>query len=159
MKRLMFAGLLALGLAFTARPAQADCSFEYSCSRHLSYVHTSKNRCFSYNSHSNPLPCASGCCGYSGPAMWDGYNPYAAAYAPAYGVAAATPVAAPTPAAKPSFTAPQPTPAPKYSTSPTGLQQAGYFYYPPTASTNAAYGAGYGYAAGYYQAPSYWYGE
>lgn len=162
MKRLLFVGLLALGLAFTARPAQADCSFEYSCSRHLSYVHTSKNRCFSYSSHSNPLPCATGCCapgGYGGPAAWDGYNPYAApAYAPAYGVAAAAP-AATAPATTPSFSPPQPAPMPKGGVAPTGLQQAGYFYYPPTTAASSGYGAGYGYAAGYYQAPSYWYGE
>src|SRR6185437_6118931 len=108
------------------------------------------------------LPCAGGGCGYGGPAVWDGYNPYAApAYAPAYGVAAAAPTAA-APATTPSFTPPQPTPAPKNSISPTGLQQAGYFYYPPTsaaANYGAGYGYGYGYGAGYYQAPSYWYGH
>jgi hypothetical protein len=160
MKRLMLAGLVALGLAFAAQPALADCAFEYSCSRHFSYVHTSKQRCFSYSSHCNPLPCAPSC-GYGGPALWNGYNPYAAAaYAPAYGVAAAT-SAAPASATKPAFTPPQPTPAPRNSVSPTGLQQAGYFYYPPTTAATSGYGAGYGYGygAGYYQVPSYWYGE
>ncbi len=165
MKRLMFAGLLALGLACSARTARADCSFEYSCSRHLSYVHTSKQCSFSYNSHCNPLPCAPSCGGYGGPALWDGYHPYAA---PNYGINPygtapyAAPVAAAPTAAPPAFTAPQPTPAQKGTASPTGLQQAGYFYYPPTG--NASYGYGYGagynyYGAGYYQAPSYWYGD
>ncbi|HEY7427808.1 MAG TPA: hypothetical protein VH682_26490 [Gemmataceae bacterium] len=162
MKRFLFVGLVALGLAATARSAKADCAFEYSCSRHLSYVHTSKNRCFSFNSHSTPLPCMSSSgYGYSGPA-WGA--------APAYGYAApvaaapvaaapAAPAAAPA-ATTPSFNAPAPKQTPSNSTA--GLQQAGYFYYGQTA--NPGYGAGYNYSTGYSYygygsagAPNYWY--
>jgi hypothetical protein len=146
MKRLTFAGLLALGLAFAARPALADCRFEYSCSRHFYYEHTSKQRSFCFSSHSNPLSCSTGYCGYHGPAMWDGYNAYAHSYA--------APDGAPADGTKsPDFKAPQPTPNPKGGASTAGLQQAAYYYYAPAAYT------GYGYGYGYYQAPSYWYGD
>lgn len=154
MKRILFVGLAALGLTVAARPAKADCIFEYSCSRHLSYVHTSKNRCFSFSSHANPLPCVSSC-GYSGPSLWDGFAGYGAPHYAAP-VAAAPAAATPAPAATtPPYTPPQP--------KPTGVQQAGYFYYGQTA--NPAYNTGYNYGgylyygqgAGYYQAPNYWY--
>ncbi len=158
MKRLMLVGLLALGVAASARPARADCRFEWNVCRNICFEHTSKKRCFSYSSYNNPLSGHGGG-GYAGPAMWDGYHPYAA---PAYG---AVPVAAAPAAAKPSFTAPQPTPARNSSVTPTGLQQAGYFYYAPATNAGYGYGAGYGYAAGYgygygvgsFQAPNYWY--
>lgn len=156
MKRILLAGLTALALAAAAQPARASCMFEYSCSRHLSFVHTSKNRCFSYSSCATPLPCAPGC-GYAGPALWDGFAGYGA---PSYGAApvAAAPAASttPTPAATtPSFTPPQP--------KSTGVQQAGYFYYGQTASPsyNAGYNYGgylyYGQGYGHPQAPNYWY--
>ena len=45
MKRFLFVALVALGLTSATRSAKADCAFEYSCSRHFSYVHTSKSRC------------------------------------------------------------------------------------------------------------------
>jgi hypothetical protein len=165
MKRFLLGGLAALGLAFTASPAKADCSFEYSCSRHLSYTHTSKSRCFSYSSHPNPLPCAGGGCA-SGPAMWDGLAAYGAA---GYGVAAyaapvaASPAAATPAATTPSFQAPQPKPA---TTSTSALQQAAYFYYGQSNNSGYGYNAGYNYGVGYYgygssnfQAPDYWYGN
>ena len=166
MKRFLIVGLVALGLAATARSAKADCAFEYSCSRHLSYVHTSKNRCFSFNSHSTPLPCMSHSgSGYSGPA-WGDPSAYGA---PAYGYPAAAPVAAAPAAAAPaapaattpSFNAPAPKQTPNNNAS-AGLQQAGYFYYGQTA--NPGYGAGYNYSTGYSYygygsagAPNYWY--
>jgi hypothetical protein len=158
MKRFLFVALVALGLTAATRSAKADCAFEYSCSRHFSYVHTSKSRCFTFNSHSNPLPCLGGHCGYSGPAAWDGFAGYGA---PAYGVAAA-PAAAPAaaaPAAKtpdaksPSFNAPQP------KENANGVQQTGYFYYGQT--PNPGYSAGYTYGGysyyGYGTGPNYWY--
>ncbi len=160
MKRFLFVGLVALGLAAATRPAKADCAFEYSCSRHLSFVHTSKNRCFTFSSHSNPLPCVGGHCGYGGPALWDGFAGYGAPhYAAPVAAAPATAPAASTPAAKtPSFNAPQPKETPNNTSS---LQQAGYFYYGQTANPGYTYGGysyyGYGYNAGYYQAPNYWY--
>lgn len=165
MKRLLFGGLVALGLAVTATPARADCMFEYHCSRHLSYVHTSKNRCWSFNSYSKPLPCT-GSCGYCGPAPWNalaayGPKPYGHAPRPAPAVAPVAPAPA---AAKPAFKAPQPTPASKNAN---GVQQAGYFYYGPTPNAGYGYNRGYNYGAGYgygyygygsyAQAPNYWY--
>lgn len=168
MKRLMFVSLVALGLATTARPAKADCAFEYSCARHLSFVHTTKNRCFSFSSHSNGLPATSHC-GYGGPAPWGGLAAYGA---PAYGygayaapVVAAPAAAAPAATTTPAFKAPQPAPA---SNSSNGVQQAGYFYYGPSSNAGygynagynyygTGYGYGYGYGASYAQAPNYWY--
>lgn len=148
MKRILLTGLVALGLAAAAQPAKANLMFEYSCSRHFCFVHTQKNRCLSYTSCATPLPCAPGC-GYSGPALWDGFAGYGA---PHYAApVAAAPAAAAPAATKPSFTPPQPKPA--------GVQQAGYFYYGPAAAP--AYNTGgylyYGQGAGYYQAPNYWY--
>jgi hypothetical protein len=158
MKRILNGAFVALSLALTGSSVHADCSFEYSCSRHFCYTRTSKNRCFSFNSGCNPLPCAGGC--PSGPAMWNAL--------PAYGYAAPAPVVA-APAAtaptssSPSFKAPAPAPA---TNGATGLQQAGYFYYGPSNSTgynnnagyNYNYGASYGYSYyGYAQAPNYWY--
>lgn len=171
MKRLLCGAIVALSLALPTA-VHADCSFEYSCSRHLCFQRTSKNRCFSYSSYSNPLACAAGCCP-TGPAMWNGLAAYGY---PGYGypapvaatpVAAAPVVAAPA-ATSPSFKAPQPAPA---SSSSTGVQQTGYFYYgQPTATPNYGatggynyYGTNYGYGSygygsyGYAQAPNYWY--
>jgi hypothetical protein len=159
MKRLLSGGLLALGLALTATPAQAGCTFDYSVCRHISLVFTGRTRCLSYTSCSNPVPCPSGCsnigygCG-SGPALWDGLAAYGAYPAPV--------VAAPTAPANtaPSFKAPQPTPATK---STTGLQQAAYYYYAQASQAGYSYNAGYNYGAGYVyygsaaQVPDYWY--
>jgi hypothetical protein len=170
MKRLLFGGLVALGLAVTAAPAWADCYFESTCCRHSCFVWTGKSRCWTFNSHCNPLPCISSHGGgYSGPAPWNAlaaYGPYGYPPRPAVAVAPAA-AAPPAPAAPPSFKAPPPAPATKNSTS---LQQAGYFYYGQT--NNAGYGpsAGYNYGTGYgydsygygagysyAQAPNYWY--
>jgi hypothetical protein len=167
MKRLLFGGLLALGLAVTAAPAKADCYLQYNCCHNLTFVRTARNRCWSFNSHVNPLPCISSCGGggYSHAAPYPapyGYAPYG--YAP--GAVAAVPTATTTPAAstpatQPSFRAPQPTPA---ASSSTGVQQAGYFYYGQANNAGYGYNAGYNYGAsygyGYYsyaQAPNYWY--
>jgi hypothetical protein len=162
MKRLLFGGLMALGLTMTAAPAWADCYFESSCCRYMSFVRTAKQRCWTFNSCCNPLPCVSHCASGASSALapWNAMAAYghpAAAYpAP---VAAVPAVAAP--AAAPTFKAPQPTPATKTSTS---VQQAGYFYYGQTQNTAYNYGTGYGY--GYYgygagysyaQVPNYWY--
>jgi hypothetical protein len=156
MKRLLIAALAAAGLSLAAQSARADVCFDYSCCRHFSYHRTCKQRCLTYTSYC--CPCAP-CCGPScGPALWDslaayGYGAYG--YAAPHGVAAVAPAAAAPAATTPSFKAPQPTPAAKTST---GVQQAGYFYYPPAAASyNYSYGAGYGYGYGYTQAPSYWY--
>jgi hypothetical protein len=159
MKRLLIAALAAAGLGLAAQSARADCAFDYSCCRHFSFVKTCKQRCLTYTSCCNPLPCLPSCGPSCGPALWDslaayGYGAYG--YAAPHVAAVAPAAAAPT-ATTPSFNAPKPTPAPKTST---GLQQAGYFYYPPTTAGynyNYGYGAGYGYGYGYTQAPSYWY--
>jgi hypothetical protein len=175
MKRLLFGGLVALGLAMTAAPAMADCYFQYNCCHNLTFVRTARNRCWTFNSHVNPLPCISSCGGggYSSatpyPAPY-GYAPYA--HAPyAYGAAAVAAVPAATtapatstaPSTQPSFRAPQPTPAASNST---GVQQAGYSYYGQVNNAGYGYNAGYNYGAsygagyGYYsyaQAPNYWY--
>jgi hypothetical protein len=172
MKRFLFGGLVALGLAVTAAPAKADCYFQSNVCRSMTWVHTCRNRCWSFNSYVNPLPCISTCGGgggYSSAAPWPGavghapygYAPYG--YAPgavAAAPAAAAPAAA-TPATQPSFRAPQPTPATNNST---GLQQAGYAYYGQTNAAGYGYNAGYNYGAGYgygyysyAQAPNYWY--
>jgi hypothetical protein len=144
MKRILCVGLLALGLAAAARPARADFRLQWNVCRSVCWEHTAKQRCLNYTTHSNPLSCAGG---YGG--MGGGYYGYGAPYdvGAAYAAAPA--------AATPSFTAPQPTATPSATVSPTGLQQAGYFYYPPVA--NYGYGYGYGYGAGYSQAPNYWY--
>jgi hypothetical protein len=146
MKRLLFVGLLALGLAATARPAQADFRIQSSVCRTFCFEHTARQRCVTRSVHCNPLSCGYGY-GYGG--MWGGYYGYGAPY---YGAAYAA-----APAAAPTFTAPQPTPAPSATVSPTGLQQAGYFYYPQTAGYDYGYGAGFGAGYGYAQAPNYWY--
>ncbi|MHB1425615.1 MAG: hypothetical protein ACYC3I_20800 [Gemmataceae bacterium] len=166
MKRLFIGGLVALGLAMTAAPASADCYFDFSCCRHMCFVRTSKNRCWSFQSCCNPLPCISSC-GSGGIAPWNAlaaYGPggYAVAAAP---VAAVPAAAAPAPAAsQPTFRGPQPTPA---ASSTTGVQQAGYYPYgqPNYAGYGSSpgynyYGYGYyGYGAGYSyaQVPNYWY--
>jgi hypothetical protein len=169
MKRLLVGGLVALGLAVTAAPAWADCYFEATCCRHITFVRTCRNRCWTFNSCVNPLPCISSCGGgyTSGAAPWPapvahapyGYAPAAVAAVPA----ATTAPANSTPATQPSFKAPQPRPA---TTSSTGVQQAGYFYYGQTnnpgynynAGYNSATGYSYGYSSyGYAQAPNYWY--
>jgi hypothetical protein len=141
MKRFLFVGLLALGLAATTRPARADFRLQWNVCRSLCIEYTARQRCLTYTTHSNPLSCAGGYGGYYG----YGAHYYDAAYA---GTTAAAPAAG-----SPSFTAPQPTPTPSATVSPTGLQQAGYFYYPQA----AGYGYGAGYGAGYAQAPNYWY--
>jgi hypothetical protein len=160
MKRLLVGAVVALGLAGTAAPAFADCYFEMSCCRHMCWVHTRRNRCLTYHSYSNPLPCAPGG-GYCGPSLWNSL----AAYAPHGYPVAAQPVAAAAPAAPaPSFKAPQPAPATN------GVKQAAYYYGQPT---NPGYGSNagfnyygtssgysyYGYGAdySYAQAPNYWY--
>lgn len=164
MKRILFGGLLALGLVATAAPAWADCYFECNVSRHMTFVRTCRNRCWSFNSYVNPLPCV-----YSHGYGYTGYAPAAAplAYAP-YGYApAAAPAAPASPAAQPPFRAPQPRPT---TNNPTGLQQAGYSYYGQTMNAGYGYDAGYNYGAGYgygyygygagysyAQAPNYWY--
>lgn len=152
MKRILCGAFVALSLALTASSARADVSFEYGCSRHLSYTRTSKNRCFSFNSYASPLPCAGGGCA-SGPAMWNAL--------PAYGYAAPAPVAAAPAPAAPTFKAPAPAPA---TNNASGVQQTGYFYYGPANSTGYNYNPGYNYGAsygygyyGYAQAPNYWY--
>jgi hypothetical protein len=172
MKRSLFGGLLALGLALTATPAQAGLCFDYSVCRHISLVYTGRTRCLTYNSCSNPVPCPTGCCnlGYgcgNGPALWDGMAAYGGhAYGPAAYPApvAAAPAATTAPAnTSPPFQAPQPTPANKKST--TGLQQAAYYYYAQPSQAGYGYSAGYNYyGAGYSyygydyaQAPNYWY--
>lgn len=156
MKRLLIAALAAAGLSLAAQSARADCAFDYCCNRHFCFVKTCKQRCLTYTSCCNPLPCLPSCCSTGGPALWDSLGAYgygAYAYAAPHGAAAVAPAAAAPATTTPSFTAPQPTPAPKTST---GVQQAGYFYYPPSAAGyNYGYGTGYGY--GYMQAPSYWY--
>ncbi len=128
--------------------------FDYSVCRHFCFVHTQKNRCFSYSSCATPLPCAGGY-GPSGPVAWNALGAYGA---PGYGAAAyPAPVAAvpATTAPAPSFKAPAPTPASK---STTGVQQAGYFYYGPANNAGYNYGTSYGYSYyGYAQAPNYWY--
>ena len=162
MKRLLFGGLLALGLAVTARPARADWFFESSCCRHCCMVFTAKQRCWTCTTHCNPLPCVSTCAsgGCSSLAPWGGPAPYGYPAAGYPAPVAAAPVA-PAPAAAPTFRAPAPAPATKTSTS---LQQAGYSYYGQTENAGYNYGAGssygyYGYGAGYgsAQAPNYWY--
>jgi hypothetical protein len=168
MKRLLIGGLVALGLAVTAAPASADCYFDYSCCRHFCYVHTCKNRCLTFSSYCNPLPCAPGCGGYGAPALWNSLAAYGHSNPSGYAVAAQPAAAAAAPAAaQPSFKAPTPSPAtngvkqttysygqtptsPSYGYSPsTGYQYygagSGYDYY--------GYGASYSYA----QAPNYWY--
>lgn len=164
MKRLLVGALVALGLTATAAPARADCMFDYSCCRHFSWVHTCKNRCFTFSSYCNPLPCAPQGCGYGGPAMWNSLAAYGQ-YPYGYAVAAQPAPAAAAPAATtPSFRAPTPTPASN------GVKQTGYTYGAPaypaynysagynyygtsTGYDYYGYGAGYGYA----QAPNYWY--
>jgi hypothetical protein len=163
MNRFLFGSLAALALAATATPAWADCCLEYNCCRHLSFVRTSKNRCLTFTSHANPLPCAPGH-GYGGPALWDGLAAYGHAPAAYPAPVAAAPAAAAPAATTPSFKAPPPAPATK---SPSGVQQAGYFYYGQPANAEygynagynygAGYGYGYGYGASYAQAPNYWY--
>lgn len=159
MKRLLFGGLAALGLAVTAAPAWADCHFECSVCRHMSFTRTCKSRCWTFSSGCNPLPCISHSgFGYVGPAPWNALLAYG--YPPPAAPTAATPAAPAAPAAPaPSFKAPQPAPA---KTNATGVQQAGYFYYgqDPYAgyAPNTGYGYGYsGYGAGYSyaQAPNY----
>src|SRR5262249_46082240 len=90
MKRLLVGALVALGLAGTAAPALADCYFELSCSRHMCFVHTRRNRCLTYHSYSNPLPCAPCAGGYCGPTLWNSLG----AYAPHGYAVAAQPAAA-----------------------------------------------------------------
>ncbi len=146
MKRFVYGSLAALGLALSASPVLADVAFEYSCSRHIGYTRTSKNRCFSFNSHANPLGCpGSSCSSASGPSLWNAMPAYAA------------PVHA---APAPTFQAPAPAPAKP------AVQQAGYNYYAPTYAPTYDYSGGYnyymnygyyGYGAGYAQAPNYWY--
>jgi len=163
MKRLLFGGLVALGLAVTAAPVKADCYFECNVCRHMSFVRTCKNRCWTFSSTCNPLPCVSHCgSGYSGPAPWNALAAYGYLY-PSPAAPAASPSA---PAATPSFKAPQPTPTDNKST---GVQQAGYFYYGQINNAGYGYNTGYygsGYGYGYYgygagynyaQAPNYWY--
>lgn len=165
MKRLLFGALVALGLVVTATPVRADCYFDYSCCRHMSWVFTGRSRCWTFSSHCNPLPCAPSCGGYGGPALWNslgayGYhNPYGYAVAAQPAAGTATPAAA-----TPSFKAPAPSP----STS--GVKQTSYSYGQP-ANPGYNYNAGYnyygassgydyyGYGAGYNyaQAPNYWY--
>ena len=162
MKRFLFGGLMALGLAVTATPARADWYFESSCCRHTCMVCTAKQRCWNFNSHCNPLPCVSHCgSGYSGPAPWNALAAYG--YPPAARPApvAAVPAVPAAPAAQPAFQAPAPAPVTKTSAS---VQQAGYSYYGQAENaaynygTNSGYGY-YGYGAGYSyaQAPNYWY--
>ncbi len=162
MKRLLCGGLVALGLAVMAAPAKADCYFCSTCCRNVTFVHTCRNRCWSFNSYCNPLPCV-GACGYCGPAPWNvlaAYGPHG--YPPHPAPVAAVP-AAPAPAPTPGFKAPAPTPATK---STAAVQQAGYFYYGQYNNAGSAsyYGTGsdygyYGYGASfsYAQAPNYWY--
>lgn len=155
MKRFLCGAFVALSLALPT-VVRADCSFEYSCSRHICFARTSKNRCFSYSSHSNPV-CAPGCCP-SGPTLWNGLAAYGYPAPIAAPVVAAAPVAAPA-AAAPTFKAPAPAPASN------GVQQTGYYYYgQPAAPSYGAtsgynyYGTNYGYSYyGYAQAPNYWY--
>jgi hypothetical protein len=173
MKRLLFGGLVALGLAVTAGPANADCYFEHSVCRHCTFVRTCKNRCWSFNCYCNPLPCVGSCgYGYCGPTPWNALYAYGAHAYPHSAASATAPAAAnpaaPAPAnAAPSFQAPQPAPAAKSST---GLQQAGYFYYGQTNDAGYGYTPGYNYGTsygygyygygvgyGYAQAPNYWY--
>jgi hypothetical protein len=160
MKRFLFGGLLALGLAVTATPARADFYFEADCCRHWSMVRTCKQRCWTFNSCCNPLPCISHCAsgGSSGLTPWHGPGPYG--YPAAAAPVAAAPVA-PAPAGVPAFKAPAPAPVTKTSAT---VQQAGYFYYGQAENTGYNYGTGsgygyYGYGAGYSyaQAPNYWY--
>jgi hypothetical protein len=165
MKRFLIGGLVALGLAVTATPARADCYFDYSCCRHFCWIHTAKNRCFTFSSHSNPLPCVSSC-GYSGPSLWNSlaaYAPHGYAVAAQPAAAVAAPAAAAPAAPAPSFKAPQPSPATN------GVKQAVYYY--GQANPGSGYNAGYnyygtssgysyyGYGAdySYAQAPNYWY--
>ncbi len=173
MKRLLFGGLMALGLTMTAAPAWADCYFQSNVCRSTTFVHTSRNRCWTCSSYVNPLPCISSCGGggYSSAAPYPapyGYVPYAHApyaYGPAAvaAVPAATtaPATSTTPSTQPSFNPPQPSPSTSTST---GVQQAGYSYYGQTNNAGYGYNAGYNYGAsygyGYYsyaQAPNYWY--
>jgi hypothetical protein len=160
MKRLLFGGLMALGLAVMATPARADWYFESSCCRHCCMAFTAKQRCWTCTTHCNPLPCISHCAGgYSGAmAPWHGPAGYGYPAAGYPAPVAAAPVA-PAPAAAPTFKAPAPAPATK-----TSLQQAGYFYYGQTENSGYNYGASsgygyYGYGAGYSsaQVPNYWY--
>ena len=164
MKRILCGGLVALGLALTAAPAKADCYFCSTCCRNITFVRTCRNRCWSFNSYCNPLPCVGSCgYGYSGPAPWNAlaaYGPYG--YPPRPAPVAAVP-AAPAPAATPGFKAPAPTPA---TNSTAAVQQAGYFHYGQFNNAGSAYNYGTNYGYGYYgyganysyaQAPNYWY--
>jgi hypothetical protein len=161
MKRLMLGGLVALGLMLAARPARADFLLQWNVCRNICIQHTAKQRCFTFTSHSNPICCPGG--GYGGyGGLWGAYYAYGAYGSPYYGGLASAAPAAAAPAATtpatttPSFTPPQPTPT-GGSATPTGLQQAGYFYYPPAAAAGYGYGYGYDYGVGYSQAPNYWY--
>ncbi len=162
MKRLLIGAFVALGLAATAAPASADCYFDYSCCRHMCFVHTCKNRCFTFSSYCNPLPCAPSCGGYGGPALWNSLGAYGAYGAYGYAVAAQPAATTTAPASStPSFKAPAPSPA-------TGVKQTSYSYgqaanpgynscggynYYGASSGYDYYGAAYSYA----QAPNYWY--
>jgi hypothetical protein len=161
MKRFLYGAFAALSLTLLASPARADCSLDYSCCRSLCFKHTSKNRCFSYSSHSNPLPCAGGYAP-AGPVAWNGLAAYGY---PGYGYAApvaAAPAAAAPAATTPGYKAPAPTPT---TNSGNGVQQTGYSYYGQPAAPSYGsssgyyyYGANYGYGSyGYAQAPNYWY--
>lgn len=163
MKRFFAMGLAALALACTASAARADMRFSHCVTRNTYFEHTSKSRYLCFKSCANPLSC---CYGPAAPGgLW---GPYFAYGMGAYGVAAAPAAAGST---QPTFTAPQPTPAPQSSVTPTGLLQASYGYYPQVNgygygyNAGSAYGFGYGYGAAYgngasaFQAPSYWYGE
>jgi hypothetical protein len=170
MKRLMFGGLVALGLAVSAAPASADCYFQWNCCSNLTFVRTCRNRCWNFSSYVNPLPCIASCGGggyshavpypYPPRAAFAPYGyPYAAVAAARPAVPAATAPASTTPANQPQFRAPQPTPA---ANNPTGVQQAGFFYYGQTNNAGYGYNAGYNYGTGYgyysyAQAPNYWY--
>lgn len=158
MKRLLLAGLAALALACSAPRARADMRFSCCMTRNMCFECTCKQRWFCYGSCVNPLSCAGG---YGAPGLWGALHAYGY---PPYGVPA-TAAATTSGSSQPAFTAPQPTPAPKASVSPTSLLQAGYAYYPQTSgygygnSYGYGYGAAFGNGAGIYQAPSYWYGD
>ena len=163
MKRLLFGGLLALGLAVTATPARSDWYFESSVCRHCTMAFTAKQRCWTCTTHCNPLPCMSHCAsGSSGSvAPWNALAAYGHPPVPRPAPVAAVPVAPAAPAAQPAFQAPAPAPVTKTSAT---VQQAGYFYYGQAGNAGYNYGTGsgygyYGYGAGYNyaQAPNYWY--
>jgi hypothetical protein len=182
MKRMMIVGALAVlaGLAGQQR-ASADCRFSMGGSFNICIEKTRPSRCFTFSRVSHPLPCCGpNCC--ATPAMFDGLHAYGPSGYPAPPVAYAPPAGYPAPAlavpgvpaAPVPYVAPQPTPSTPPKTAGLtgqagGMQQVGYSYYqqagygatgtaPTGYGANYGYGAGYG-ASGYFQAPSYWYGD